>query len=42
MIKHSGNYGELDRNLGPKTPLNIARGLNKLWTQGLIYGPPIR
>ena len=44
MIKHSGNYGEiLDRNLGPKTPLSIARGLNKLWTQGgLIYGPPIR
>ncbi|HJN37322.1 MAG TPA: amino acid ABC transporter substrate-binding protein [Gammaproteobacteria bacterium] len=44
MIKMVGNYGEIyDRNLGPNTPLNIQRGLNKLWTEGgLIYGPPIR
>ncbi len=44
IIKHVGNYGEIyDRNLGPKTKLNLARGENKLWKQGgLLYSPPFR
>jgi len=44
VIKAVGNYGEIyDRNLGPSTPLNIPRGLNKPWTQGgLLYAPPYR
>ncbi|GAB4518297.1 MAG: amino acid ABC transporter substrate-binding protein [Anaerolineae bacterium] len=41
IIKHVGNYGEIfDRNL---TPLGLARGVNKPWTQGgLLYSPPFR
>mgnify|MGYP000253557441 CR=1 FL=1 len=44
VIKMVGNYGEMfDRNVGPDTPLGIARGLNALWTKGGIqYAPPIR
>ena len=44
IIKGVGNYGEIfDRNVGPDTPLGIARGINALWTKGgLQYGPPIR
>lgn len=44
VIKSVGNYGEIfDRNIGPDTPLKIARGLNALWTEGGIqYAPPIR
>jgi general L-amino acid transport system substrate-binding protein len=43
-IKQVGNYAEIfDRNVGPKTPLRLERGLNALWTQGgLMYAPPIR
>ncbi|HWK45539.1 MAG TPA: amino acid ABC transporter substrate-binding protein [Stellaceae bacterium] len=43
-IKSVGNYGEIfERNLGPKTPLAMDRGLNALWTKGgLLYAPPIR
>jgi general L-amino acid transport system substrate-binding protein len=43
-IKQAGNYAEIfDRNVGPKTPLRLERGLNALWTQGgLMYAPPIR
>lgn len=43
-IKAVGNYGEIfDRNVGPDTPLGIARGVNALWSKGgLMYGPPIR
>jgi general L-amino acid transport system substrate-binding protein len=39
-----GNYGEsFERNLGPKTPLQLPRGANNLWTKGgLMYAPPIR
>lgn len=39
-----GNYSEMfDRNLGARSPLNIERGRNRLWTQGgLMYAPPIR
>src|SRR4030042_12106 len=33
IIKQVGNYGEIfDRNVGPKTPLKLDRGLNNLWT----------
>ena len=44
IIKQVGNYGEsYDRNVGPKTPLGLARGLNALWNKGGIqYAPPIR
>ncbi len=44
VIKNVGNYGEIfDANVGPATPLAIARGVNALWSDGgLIYGPPIR
>ncbi|MCB8969003.1 MAG: amino acid ABC transporter substrate-binding protein [Ardenticatenaceae bacterium] len=44
VIKQVGNYGEIyDRNLGPDTPFNLARGLNALWTDGgLLYSPPFR
>ena len=44
IIKQVGNYGEsFERNVGPKTPLAIARGKNALWSKGgLQYAPPIR
>lgn len=43
-LKTSGNYGEIfERNVGPKTPLRLERGLNALWTNGgLQYVPPVR
>jgi general L-amino acid transport system substrate-binding protein len=39
-----GNYGEIfSRNIGEGTSINLARGLNALWTQGgLQYAPPFR
>ena len=44
IIAQVGNYGEVfGRNLGPDTPLGIARGLNGMWTRGgLMYAPPFR
>ncbi len=44
ILKTVGNYGEIfDRNLGPKTPLAMERGLNAQWTNGgLMYAPPFR
>ncbi len=44
IIKHVGNYGEIyDRNLGPKTKLNLPRTYNQPWTKGgLLYSPPFR
>lgn len=44
IIKQVGNYGEMyERNVGPDTPLKLARGVNSLWTNGgLQYGPPVR
>ncbi|MEM9724333.1 MAG: amino acid ABC transporter substrate-binding protein [Pseudomonadota bacterium] len=44
IIAQVGNYGEVyDRNVGPDTPLQLARGVNALWTEGgLQYAPPIR
>lgn len=43
IIKQVGNYGEIyQRHLGSK-PLEIPRGLNKLWTDGgLLYAPAFR
>jgi general L-amino acid transport system substrate-binding protein len=44
IIKQVGNYGEIfDRNVGPKTPLRLERGLNDLWTRGgIMYSYPFR
>jgi general L-amino acid transport system substrate-binding protein len=44
VIKQMGNYGEIfDRNIGAGSKLQIARGLNALWSKGGIqYAPPIR
>jgi len=43
-IAATGNYGEIfDRNVGPKTPLALNRGLNAQWNKGgLMYGLPAR
>ncbi len=41
VIEQVGNYAEIyDRNLGPKTPFALDRGLNALWTQGGLFYPP--
>jgi general L-amino acid transport system substrate-binding protein len=44
VIAKVGSYRDIfDRNLGPKTPLDMERGANKLWTEGgLLYSPPFR
>jgi len=44
IIKNIGNYGEsFNRNVGPDTPIGLARGLNALWKDGGIqYAAPIR
>ena len=44
IVKAVGNYGELfERNVGSGSRLKIARGLNRLWTNGgLQYAPPLR
>jgi general L-amino acid transport system substrate-binding protein len=45
-IAAEGNYGEIfARNLGPESPLDLARGLNAQWNArpaGLMYALPIR
>jgi general L-amino acid transport system substrate-binding protein len=43
-IKTTGNYGEIfERNVGPKSPIMLPRGLNNQWNKGGIqYAPPIR
>jgi general L-amino acid transport system substrate-binding protein len=43
-VKTTGNYGEIfERNVGPKSPLGLPRGLNNQWTKGgLQYAFPIR
>jgi general L-amino acid transport system substrate-binding protein len=43
-ILAGGNYGEIfAANIGEGTSINLARGLNALWTQGgLQYAPPFR
>jgi general L-amino acid transport system substrate-binding protein len=44
VLKAVGNYGEIfKRNIGSDSDLQIARGLNALWTRGgMQYAPPIR
>lgn len=44
VIKQVGNYGEsYDRNVGPKTPIGLERGVNALWTKGgILYAAPYR
>jgi general L-amino acid transport system substrate-binding protein len=44
VIRAVGNYGEIfERHLGPRTPLGMERGLNRLWSDGgLMYAPPFR
>lgn len=45
-IEATGNYGEIfNRNIGPDSSLDLARGLNAQWSArpgGLIYALPIR
>jgi general L-amino acid transport system substrate-binding protein len=44
IIRLVGNYGEsFERNVGMASKLQLARGLNALWTKGgLMYSPPVR
>ncbi|WP_372880971.1 amino acid ABC transporter substrate-binding protein [Psychromonas sp.] len=44
IVSQVGNYGEtFDRTVGKGSPLQIDRGLNKLWSDGgLMYSMPIR
>jgi len=44
IIAGSGNYGEIfDRYLGEDSQINIARGANRLWSEGgLMFSPPLR
>lgn len=44
IVKQVGNYSEsFERNVGPDTPLGLARGLNALWSDGgIMYAPPAR
>ena len=43
-VKTTGNYGEMfERHVGPKSPVNLPRGVNNLWNKGgILYAPPIR
>lgn len=43
-IKTTGNYGEIfERNVGPKSALQLPRGLNNQWNKGgLMYAYPLR
>src|SRR5215471_2856791 len=44
IVKSVGNYGEIyERNFGAQSRAKLARGLNRLWTDGgLMYAPPVR
>jgi general L-amino acid transport system substrate-binding protein len=44
IVKQVGNYSEsFERNLGTRSPLNLARRINALWNQGgQMYPPPLR
>jgi len=44
VVRTLGNYGEMyERNMGPNTPVGLARGPNNLWTSGgLLYALPMR
>lgn len=43
-IQQVGNYGEIfERNLGTRSAIGLARGVNDQWSRGgLMYAPPIR
>lgn len=43
-IKAVGNHGEMfERNVGPKSALQLPRGANNLWSKGgLLYAMPVR
>jgi len=43
-LKATGNYGEIfERNVGPKSPLGLPRGVNNLWNKGgIMYAYPVR
>ncbi|MEO7107732.1 MAG: amino acid ABC transporter substrate-binding protein, partial [Rhodoferax sp.] len=43
-IKATGNYGEIfERNIGPKSSLQLPRGLNNQWNKGgIMYAYPLR
>ena len=43
IVKQVGSYGEsFERNMGPKTPVGLPRGVNALWNAGgLMYPPPL-
>lgn len=43
-IKAVGNYGEIfERNVGPKSALQLPRGANNLWNKGgLLYAMPVK
>jgi general L-amino acid transport system substrate-binding protein len=44
IVKMVGNYGEsYERNIGPNTPVGLARGVNAAWNKGgILYSPPFR
>lgn len=44
IIKSVGNYGEIyNRHFGLGTPINMERGLNRLWNQGgVLFAPPFK
>ncbi|MCF8478865.1 MAG: amino acid ABC transporter substrate-binding protein [Rhodospirillum sp.] len=44
IVKQVGNYSEMfERTVGMGSPLEIARGLNALWSNGgIMYAPPAR
>ena len=44
IVRAVGNYGEsFERNVGVNSPLQISRGINRLWSKGGIqYAPPVR
>ncbi len=41
VLKVTGSYADIyTRNLGPDSPLDLPRGLNRLWTDGGLLCPP--
>jgi general L-amino acid transport system substrate-binding protein len=44
IVFQVGNYAQIyERNVGPRTPLGLPRGVNSLWSDGgLLYAPPFR
>jgi general L-amino acid transport system substrate-binding protein len=46
ILRQVGNYAEVfDRNIGPNTPIGLARDENALWNAGrpgLLFSPPMR